>query len=395
VRLRDRDATDREVPGTPLAIVHVVTRLLRAGSEENTVATALWQAEQGHAVVILHGGEVDPHWVPLLAGRVRLQAVSALVHPVRPLQDMKATAELRDVYRRLRPDVIHTHQSKAGILGRRAADAVPGTLVVHGQHILPFAGQGAVLRRAILWAERRAARRTDLTIAVSSGVADACRAARIGDPGRLTVVPSGMDLAPFRNARPPADADQLRGAGPVILMLAAFEPRKRHRAFLDVFGTVLHAHPGAVLLLAGTGPEEDTVRAHAAALDLGGRVRFLGHRSDPGALLAMADVSVLTSAREGLPRVVIQSLAAGCPVVTTALPGIEDVIVHGANGLVTDARDLSRTAMALARLLANPSALARLRRGAAATDVDAWDIARLGPDTTAAYLRAMAARTGG
>jgi glycosyltransferase involved in cell wall biosynthesis len=387
--------TAGEALGRPLTIVHVVTRLLRAGSEENTVATALWQADQGHAVTILHGGAADPHWVPLLAGRVGLQAVPALVHPVRPLHDLKATAELREVYRRLRPDVIHTHQSKAGILGRLAADAAPGALVVHGQHILPFAGRGAVMRRAILWAERRAARRTDLTIAVSSGVADACRAARIGDPSRLTVVASGMDLAPFRSARPPADADRLRGSGPVILMLAAFEPRKRHRAFLDVFGTVLRAHPGTVLLLAGTGPEEQAVRAHAAARGLADHVRFLGHRPDPASLLAMADVSVLTSAREGLPRVVIQSLAAGCPVVTTALPGIEDVVLHGVNGLVTDARDLSRTATALSRLLANPSALARLRRGAAATDVDAWDIARLGPDTTAAYFRAMAARAGG
>lgn len=385
-------AIDIDRDGPPLRIVHVVTRLLRAGSEENTVATALWQAERGHAVTILHGGTADPFWGPVLAQRVAVQAVSALVHPIRPLADWRATTELRRLYRDLRPDVIHTHQSKAGILGRRAADAVPGALVVHGQHILPFAGQGALKRRAILVAERAAARRTDLTIAVSPGVAAACRAARIGDPSRLEVVPSGMDLAPFRAARPPVDAGGLRGAGPVIVMLAAFEARKRHRAFLEVFGTVLRAHPGATLLLAGTGPEEAAVRACAEALGHGRQVRFLGHRTDPGALLAMADVSVLTSAREGLPRVVVQSLAAGCPVVTTALPGIEDIVIHGTNGLVTDPHDLSRTATALARLLANPDALARLRRGASQTDVSAWDIARLGPDTTAAYRRAIASR---
>ena len=375
-----------------LRIVHVVTRLLRAGSEENTVATALWQAGQGHEVTILHGGEADPFWGPVLDGRVGVQALPALVHPIRPLADWRATAALREAYRGCLPDVIHTHQSKAGILGRRAADAVPGALVVHGQHILPFAGQGMLMRRAILAAERAAARRTDLTIAVSPGVAAACRSARIGDPARLAVVPSGMDLAPFRAARPPEDAGRLGGAGPVIVMLAAFEARKRHAAFLDVFGTVLRAHPGATLLLAGTGPEEARVQALAIALGHGERVRFLGHRADPGALLAMADVSVMASAREGLPRVVVQSLAAGCPVVTTALPGIEDLVIHGTNGLVTDPHDLERMATALARLLANPSALARLRRGAAATDVSAWDIARLGPDTTAAYRRAMAAR---
>jgi glycosyltransferase involved in cell wall biosynthesis len=263
---------------------------------------------------------------------------------------------------------------------------------VHGLHILPFEGQGPLLRTAYLQAERSAARRTDLLIAVSQGVASVARATRLCDPARLTVVPSGMDLSPFRAARPPPDAVTLRGPGPVLLMLAAFEPRKRHRAFLDVLPVILRSHPGATLLLAGSGPEEAAARAHADRLGLGHAVRFLGHRPDPASLLALADVSLLVSAREGLPRVIVQSLATGCPVVTTDLPGIDDIVIHGTNGLVTHPQDLSRTATAIVRLLSDRAALARLRRGAAATDVTAWDIDRLGPDTTDACLRAMAAR---
>lgn len=249
-------------------------------------------------------------------------------------------------------------------------------------------------RRGFLAAEKVAARRTDLMIAVSSGVAAAWAAVRVGDPARVAVVPSGMPLGPFRTAMPPHDAADLRGTGPVVVMLAAFEPRKRHSAFLDVWPIVLRAHPGARLLLAGAGPCEADVRREVARAGLGESVRFLGHRSDPGALLAMADVSVLVSTREGLPRVVVQSLAAGCPVVVTAIPGIGDIVEHGVNGLVTDVRDLSRTAVALSRLVGNPMALARLQAGARATDVSAWDIARLGPDTTALYWRAMDARRG-
>jgi len=381
-------------PQRPLRIVHVLTRLLRAGSEENTVATALWQAGQGHEVTLLHGGEADPHWAGPTSG-LRVTALPDLVHPVHPLADLRATAALREAYRRLAPDIIHTHQSKAGILGRRAADAVPGALVVHGLHILPFEGQGPLLRAAYLHAERAAARRTDLLIAVSPGVAAAARAVRLCDPARLTVVPSGMDLAPFRAARPPADAAALRGPGPVLLMLAAFEPRKRHRAFLDVLPVILRSHPGTTLLLAGHGPEQAATRAHADRLGLSHAVRFLGHRPDPAALIALADLTLLVSAREGLPRVIVQSLAAGCPVVTTDLPGIDDIVIHGTNGLVTHPRDLSRTATAIVRLLSDRAALARLRRGAEATDVSGWDIARLGPDTTEACLRAMAARARG
>ncbi len=162
-------------------------------------------------------------------------------------------------------------------------------------------------------------------------------------------------------------------------MLAAFEPRKRHHEFLRVWPVVLRAHSGARLLLAGAGPGEADIRAEVALAGLAESVRFLGHRPDPGALLAMADVSVLVSTREGLPRVVVQSLAAGCPVVVSDVPGIGDLVEHGVNGLVTDARDLMRTAVALTRLLGNPMAMERLRAGARATDVGAWDIARLGP----------------
>jgi glycosyltransferase involved in cell wall biosynthesis len=375
-----------------LRIVHVLTRFLRAGSEENTVATALWQARAGHEVTILHGGEADAAWGPMLAGQVTVEAVPALVHPVRPMADLRAVSALRAVYRQLRPDVIHTHQSKAGIVGRIAADAVPGATVVHGLHILPFEGQGWLARQLFLAAEKAAARRTDLMIAVSFGVAEAWRATGIAGRGGVEVVPSGMALDTFREAVPPQDAGDLRGTGPVVVMLAAFEPRKRHQEFLRVWPTVLCAHPGARLLLAGTGPEEAEVRSAVVRAGMGDSVRFLGHRPDPGALLAMADVSVLVSAREGLPRVVVQSLAAGCPVVVAAIPGIGDLVDHGVNGLVTDARDLSRTAVALARLLGHPDRLARLRAGARATDLSAWDIARLGPDTTGLCLRAMDAR---
>ncbi len=370
----------------------MLTRFLRAGSEENTVATALWQVAAGHDVTILHGGAADASWAPVLSGAVKVESVPALVHPVRPIADLRAVAELRAVYRRLRPDVIHTHQSKAGIVGRIASDAVPGATVVHGLHILPFEGQGWLTRRVFLAAEKAAARRTDLMIAVSSGVAAAWKAAGVGDPAHVAVVPSGMPLDPFRHAVPPPDAGDLRGTGPVVVMLAAFEPRKRHHEFLRVWPVVLRAHSGARLLLAGAGPGEADIRAEVALAGLAESVRFLGHRPDPGALLAMADVSVLVSTREGLPRVVVQSLAAGCPVVVSDVPGIGDLVEHGVNGLVTDARDLMRTAVALTRLLGNPMAMERLRAGARATDVGAWDIARLGPDTTDLCRRAMEMR---
>ncbi|WP_415919318.1 glycosyltransferase [Tateyamaria sp. SN6-1] len=368
-------------------IVHLVTRLLRAGSEENTIATCQWQVAAGHRVTLVHGADVDPFWRDHLPAGIDRIAVPQMVHPVRPRQDAQALAALRALYRQLAPDVIHTHQSKAGILGRLAASAVPAARVVHGIHIIPFEGVSAGKRALYIAAERAAARQTDLFIGVSEAVGRAYVDAGIADAARVHCVRSGMDLARFQAAFPPPDATALKGpAGSrVALMMAAFEPRKRHVPFLEAWARCGGAHSNVRLLLAGRGPEEARVRATVSALGLEENVVFCGHRPDPHALFALADLSVLTSEREGLPRVVVQSLAAGCPALVQALPGLQEVVQHGENGWIADAHDMDGVAQRMMGLLSDPVSLARMRRGAQATDVSDWSLEALGARTTALY----------
>ncbi|MEM8654407.1 MAG: glycosyltransferase [Pseudomonadota bacterium] len=372
-------------------IVHVVTRLLRAGSEENTVETCRWQAAAGHRVTLVHGVAHDPYWEGHLPPGVTRIAVPDMVHPVHPVQDRRAVTALRRLYRDLAPDVIHTHQSKAGILGRMAARAVPGALVVHGVHIVPFEGVTAARRALYIAAERMVARHTDLFIGVTRAVGRAYVEAGIARPAQVCCVRSGMDLDRFRAPAPPADWRGLLGlaqgaAKPrVVLMMAAFEPRKRHLDFLQSFAKVVQRVPDAVLLLAGAGPEEGRVRSAVTGLGLQHRVVFCGHRPDPEALFALADLSVLTSEREGLPRVVVQSLAAGCPALVQHLPGLEELVHHGDNGWIAAPDDMDGTARQVCALIAQPEALAHLRQGALETDLSAWALDALGAQTTALY----------
>lgn len=372
-------------------IVHVLTRLLRAGSEENTIATCLWQAKAGHKVTLLHGRDFDPRWYQTELPGVKLKLVYDLVHPIRFAEDLRAVLALRRLYRELWPDVIHTHQSKAGILGRLAASAFPMAQVVHGIHIVPFNGVGRMKRALYIAAERFAARRTDVFIAVSLNAARQYIDAGICHENNARCVYSGMSLEPFQQADRPPDWPALVGQdsdAPVILMLAAFEERKRHIPFLQVFQQVVDRVPNARLLLAGAGPREIQVRKAVADIGLEDRVVFCGHRADPGALLALADVCVLTSIREGLPRVVVQSLAAGCPVVVSSLPGIDEIVRDGVNGIVTDTHDLSAAARSVADILSNDHLRSNLRNGALATDVSNWNIDLLGERTTAEYQAA-------
>jgi len=372
-------------------IVHLVTRLLRAGSEENTTETCRWQAEAGHKVTLVHGREADPWWQDNPVPGVDLMEIPELVHPLDPLADLRALSALKATYRQLQPDVIHTHQSKAGILGRLAARAVPQAVVAHGIHIVPFEGVSRAKRTFYIGAEKLAARRTDVFIGVSEAVGHAYVAAGIIRRGRVHCVRSGMDLGRFRNAGLPDDWRALLGVRRgnvrprVALMLAAFEPRKRHVAFLQAFARAADTLPDLKLLLAGAGPEETRVRQEVQRLGLQDRVVFCGHRADPEALLALADVSVLTSEREGLPRVVVQSIAAGCPVLVNDMPGIDEVIADGVNGHVVARGDLDGVMARIRAVLGDDLALRRLGSGAIASDVEPWSLASMGARTTALY----------
>ncbi|WP_338549485.1 glycosyltransferase [Roseovarius phycicola] len=376
-------------------IVHLITRLLRAGSEENTVETIRWQLDAGHEVTLIHGSETDPYWDINLPERLARIVVPDLVHPIDSKRDFRAIRWLRDIYKTLLPNVIHTHQSKAGLVGRLAADAVPGALIVHGVHILPFEGVSPLRRAIYLAAERLAARRTDAFVGVSQAVSDAYLEAGLAHPDQMYCVRSGMALDRFRRAQLPSDWRVLSGADaagrrpPVALMMAAFEPRKRHVPFLRAFARVSDRLPQMRLLLAGQGPEENRVRGEVQRLGLEKNVVFCGHRADAEALFALADVSVLTSVREGLPRVVVQSIAAGCPVLAQALPGLDEILAHDHNGLILPADDMGAVAHRLVDVLEDTAWRTRLARGARRTDVSDWDLARLGSGTERCYRAAL------
>lgn len=372
-------------------IIHLVTRLLRAGSEENTIETCRWQAEAGHKVTLIHGQDCDPWWQANPVPGVELLGMPQMVHPLDPLADMRALRALRTTYRRLRPDVIHTHQSKAGILGRLAATAVPDAVVAHTIHIVPFEGVSRTKRAFYIGAEKLAARRTDVFIGVSEAVGYAYVSAGITRRGRVHCVRSGMDLGRFRNPELPGDWRGLLGVRQgnmrpkVALMLAAFEPRKRHVEFLRAFARVADTLPDLKLLLAGAGPEEGRVRAEVQRLGLQDHVVFCGHRPDPEALLALADLSVLTSQREGLPRVIVQSIAAGCPVLVNDMPGIGEVVQDGVNGHVVTRDDLDGVVARMRGVLSDDEALRRLGSGAMGTDVGDWSLEHMGKRATALY----------
>jgi glycosyltransferase involved in cell wall biosynthesis len=287
--------------------------------------------------------------------------------------------------------VVHTHTSKAGILGRLAARAARVPVVIHGVHIVPFINVGRTETFLYLRAERAVQRMTDAFIDVSPGLRDLCVRAGVGSPEKHHVVPSGFELSRFRSAMEPAEWRELLRLGPdeprppVILMLAVFEARKRHLDFLERFPRIVERFPEVRLLLAGDGKLRDAVEARIKTLGVERNVILAGFHQHPEQLIALADICLLASEREGLPRVLMQYLAGGKPVVASDLPRIDDVLHHDVNGLVAPSDDLNGLADAVIALLADNTRRVRLARGASATDLSEWDASRMGERVEAVY----------
>jgi glycosyltransferase involved in cell wall biosynthesis len=363
-----------------MLIAHVITRLLQAGSEENTIATCLAQAKAGHEVLLLHGCEWSAVQRDKCGTSIRLIEIADLVHKVDPGKDLKAILSMRALFRKRRPTVVHTHQSKAGILGRIAARMVHIPVIIHGVHILPFINVGFAEKAVYLAAERVVAIFTDAFINVSEGTRQSCLEHGVGRPEQHFVAHSGFDVMSFRNAVAPAEWRTIAGVSagaerpPIVLMLAALEKRKRHVAFLELFDRVVKRVPTIRLLIAGEGPTRQAVETTIKRCNLAANVHMLGFRACPEQLIALSDLTILTSIREGLPRVIVQSLASGKPVITTNLPGISEIVKDGINGVITASDDLKKAVDTVGDILLDKERLWRMQAAAASSDVSSWRV---------------------
>ncbi|MEO8241978.1 MAG: glycosyltransferase [bacterium] len=376
-----------------MKIVHILTRLLRAGSEENTLLTSAGQLSSGHEVILLHGRDVLPENARRFAPGAQLIEAPDLVRSLNPARDIAAFRQIRRILLETQPDVVHTHQSKAGIIGRMAAASAHVPLVVHGVHILPFLGVGRLEKTGYLLAERGVARLTHGFIHVSDGMRRACLDHGVGTGRPHHVVPSGFDLSRFSTAEPAEDLTKLLhrdGDAPspfVIVMLAALEPRKRHLDLLRQCAGFLQQFPQVRLVLAGEGHLRPEIEATIKSLHLERQVTLLGFRDDPERIIAAADVCIHCAEREGLPRTVIQYLAVGRPVVMFDLPGIEDLVAEGVNGYVVPQGDWTGLFARLADLIASPERRAVIAAGARGTDLRRWDARFMADRTLAIYER--------
>jgi len=380
-----------------IRIVHVITRLDLGGAQQNTLHCVATHDRDRFDVGLIAGagGRLDDRARAIADADVAL--VPWLRHPVSPVHDLAAVGRLRREFRDRRVDVVHTHSSKAGILGRLAARRAGVPVVVHTVHGWSFNDtQPWPVRATYRALERIAARWTDRLVVVSSRNADVGLAHGIGRPDRYVTVHSGIAADVYRRPRGVrASVRAALGYGPDDLVVATvgnLKPQKAPLDFVAAAARIAAEEPRARFFLVGDGPLAGEVEARGAALGLGGRVRLLGWRDDVADLLQAMDVFLLTSRFEGLPRSVLQAMAAGVPVVATAVDGTPEVIVDGESGLLVPPADPAAAARAVLRMLSEPGLADRCRAGATRALTEAFDIDRMVRDLEALYLGALRGR---
>ena len=351
-----------------MRIAHLITRLIIGGAQENTLFNVDDQHHLfGDEVCLITGPGLGPEGSLEQKARDRgldLRVLPELHRSLNPLQDWKSLAAIRRAFADFAPQLVHTHSSKGGILGRLAAHQLrlPAVHTIHGASF--HYGQNALAKFAYMFAEKRAAHWCQHFISVCDAMTDQYVAAGIAPREKFTTIFSGMDVDLF--VTPRRDPLQLRrelGLAPtdvVIGKVARLFHLKGHEYLIEAAPEVVRVVPHVRFLLVGDGILLDQCQQRIAELGLTKHFVFVGlvPPEAVGDYLHAMDVVVHTSVWEGLARVLPQALIAGKPVISFNIDGAAEVCIPNATGLLVESRNVAQLSRAMIQL-AQDSALRR------------------------------------
>jgi glycosyltransferase involved in cell wall biosynthesis len=351
-------------------VLHVITRLIVGGAQENTLLSVEGLDRMPEfEVTLVTGVDYGPEGDLLERARrtTRLIVIPEMARAISPLADVIALWKLYRLMRRNRYDIVHTHSSKAGVLGRVAAWLAGTPIIVHTLHGLVFHDyQPWIVNRALLAIKKLCAPITDHYISVSRLIAEKAVRSGIAPAEKFTTIYSGMELDWFLNAK--VDAAAVRREfgipvdAPVVGKVARLFPLKGHDPLFDAIPAVVAREPRVRFLLVGDGILQAHLRERARRGGFADNVVFAGlvARERIPEMIAAMDVLVHTSLREGLARVLPQALAMGKPCVSFALDGAPEVVIPGETGYLVEPDDAPGLAAAILTLLGDPELRRRL-----------------------------------
>ena len=362
---------------TRVKVIHVITRFDKGGSAENTFLTVRDLDKSRYDVALIRGlsqesqmGDrearaVEANLAALEKSGVRMVTMPELVRDLSPLNDFRAFMRLFRLFRKQRPHNVHTHTSKAGILGRWAAYFAGAPVIVHTPHGHVFWGYfGRAKTTLFILMERLTARITDRIITLTKQEMNDHLRFSIAPAEKFTVVHSGVDLGPFSRLKVDAPAVRKKLAIPqdsfVVGTAGRLTPVKGQKYLIEAAAGLVRQHRDMLFVFLGDGQLVNDLKLMTSALGIGDQVKFLGWRPDVAEVMSTFDVFVLPSLNEGMGKVLVEAMAMGKPLIASDVGGIPDLVVQGENGLLVPPANSEALAQAVLDLYENPDKRERM-----------------------------------
>jgi glycosyltransferase involved in cell wall biosynthesis len=347
------------------------SRLNIGGPSVHVILLTAGLREKGYETRLIVGREAPSEGNLLDMARqkgIEIEQLAGLGREIRPLADLVTLWQLYGLIRTYRPEIVHTHTAKAGVLGRIAARLAGVPVIVHTYHGHVLRGYFGPLKTAFFRRlETALGRITDVAITVSVALRDDLVGMGVAPREKMRVVPLGLDLARFARPHARGDLRAACGAGEsetLIGVVGRLVPIKDVDCFLEAASQVCERAPRARFAIVGDGERRAALEQKAASLGLGPRVTFVGWRKDLESVYADLDVVVNSSRNEGTPVALIEAMAAGRPVVATSVGGTSDLLGEGERGILVPPADPAALAEAILRTLDRSDESARRARAA-------------------------------
>jgi glycosyltransferase involved in cell wall biosynthesis len=354
-----------------MVIVHIITRLILGGAQENTLITCKLLAQRGHDVTLITGPALGPEgelFEQAKNQKYKTIVVDKLRRPICPLYDTISYLQIKEHLKHIKPDIVHTHSAKAGILGRFAAYSlrntqydIRNTKIVHTIHGLAFHPyQSTLINKFYIAVEKSAAKRTDFFISVADAMTEQATTAGIGYPEQFTTAYSAIEEDDFlrpiseklkRTFRLKYGIDE---DAVVLVTIARLFMLKGHDYIIESAKTLSKQYKNAVWLFVGDGNLSKYYKNQVHSLGLADRIKFTGLLSPKEIPLAIAssDILVHCSLREGLARTLPQAMLCGKPAISFDIDGAREVVNENTGWLI-EPKNVEQLTNACAELIEN------------------------------------------
>jgi glycosyltransferase involved in cell wall biosynthesis len=339
-------------------VIHVITKLELGGAQKVTLMTLERLPRDRYELGLVTGPDgllvdwatriegLEPVWMP------------SLIREVRPIQDLKALFSMLRLFRREKPQIVHTHSSKAGILGRWAARLAGVPFIFHTAHGFGFHDfQRPLVKRVYVWLERITSKITTKLVVVSYANAEKGERNGVFQRGDWILCRDAISVTEFMQPGPRRQKLSEWGIPNnklVVGMIACMKPQKSPIDFVDVAARVLKENAQAHFVLAGDGELRPQVESRIEERGIGKHFTLLGWQTDMPEVYRNLDIVVLTSLWEGLPCVFSEAMAGNLPIVATNVDGAREAIVDGENGFLHEPHDVEGMAKSVLKLLQDP-----------------------------------------